>query len=350
MTLRTIRLILFITLIPEVLILGFFVYARIQSPPKAGRMIANALGIPHPAVIAHRGASYLAPEETRAAYLIARDLGADYLEGDVQRTKDGILVLLHDDTLERTSNVAEVFPGRQKDTIDRFTYAELLKLDLGSWFNSANPDRANDRFKGLKIQTVEDLLAIAEGGNHRPGVYLETKSPERYPGVEKDLVDLLTKRGWIGRDRVCADTPALIDESVIRPVRVGCGKAAVIFQSFSAESVQVLKNIAATVPRVYLVDEEMGARDGWPALVEKARSLDAGMGPVGYLSYPWHTGPAHRAGRLVHSYTINKKWQLWLMNQFGSDGVFTDRSEMALAHFDRVPPLDTKKLIAESVF
>jgi hypothetical protein len=49
MTLRTIRLILFITLIPEVLILGFFVYARIQSPPKAGRMIANALGIPHPA-------------------------------------------------------------------------------------------------------------------------------------------------------------------------------------------------------------------------------------------------------------------------------------------------------------
>ncbi len=349
MTLRGIRILLFITLIPEVLILGFFVYSRLLSPPHAGRTIAAEIGAPYPAVIAHRGASYLAPEETRAAYLVARDLGADYLEGDVQRTKDNVLVLFHDDTLERTTDVAKVFPGREKDTIDKFSYDELLKLDAGSWFNAAFPERANDRYRGLKIQTVEQMLAIAEGGSNRPGVYLETKSPERYPGVEKDIVALLTRRKWIGAGD-CAETPSLMAESAAAPVRVGCGKARVFFQSFDLGSVRKLRELAPSVPRVYLVDEDMGKTQAWSAIIADAQSAEAGLGPVGYLSYPWHTGPAHRAGRLVHSYTINKKWQLWLISQFGSDGFFTDRSELALAFFQKTGEPDTKKIIDESVF
>ncbi|MGV8378035.1 glycerophosphodiester phosphodiesterase family protein, partial [Pseudomonas aeruginosa] len=68
------------------------------------------------------------PEETAAAYLLARDLGADYLEADVQRSRDGVLVALHDDTLERTTDVAEVFPERAKDPVSSFTLAELKRL------------------------------------------------------------------------------------------------------------------------------------------------------------------------------------------------------------------------------
>ncbi|EPM99942.1 glycerophosphodiester phosphodiesterase, partial [Pseudomonas syringae pv. actinidiae ICMP 18804] len=73
----------------------------------------------------HRGASFDAPEETIPAYTLARDLGADYLEMDIQRTKDGVLIALHDDVLERTTNIAQVFPTRVKDPVSTFTLAEL---------------------------------------------------------------------------------------------------------------------------------------------------------------------------------------------------------------------------------
>ncbi|MFU7548478.1 glycerophosphodiester phosphodiesterase family protein, partial [Pseudomonas paraeruginosa] len=76
-----------------------------------------AAGGPWPAGIAHRGASTDAPEDTAAAYLLARDHGADYLEADVQRSRDGVLDALHDDTLERTTDVAEVIPGRAKHPV-----------------------------------------------------------------------------------------------------------------------------------------------------------------------------------------------------------------------------------------
>ncbi|MCK4562923.1 MAG: hypothetical protein KAT78_08460, partial [Flavobacteriaceae bacterium] len=67
--------------------------------------------IPKNAVIAHRGTTYWAPEETEPAYRWARNIGADYLELDLQMTKDSILVALHDDTLLRTSNIKDVFPN-----------------------------------------------------------------------------------------------------------------------------------------------------------------------------------------------------------------------------------------------
>src|SRR5678815_927111 len=63
-------------------------------------------------LIAHRGASGYAPEHTLAAYRLAMEQGADYVEQDLGVTKDGVLVCLHDDTLERTTNVEEVFPDR----------------------------------------------------------------------------------------------------------------------------------------------------------------------------------------------------------------------------------------------
>ena len=107
-----------------------------------GKALATAHGIAHPAVIAHRGASYDAPESTTPAYLLARDQGADYLELDLQRSSDGVLVVVHDDVLSRTSDVAERFPERKDSPVSAFTLAELKSLDAGSWFNQAYPARA----------------------------------------------------------------------------------------------------------------------------------------------------------------------------------------------------------------
>lgn len=330
-----------ILLIPPVAILLFFIYSFVVSPPDAGEDISAQLELPFPALMAHRGASGLAPEETEPAYLLARELGADYLEADVQRTKDGVLIALHDDTLERTTNISEVFPDRAKDTVETFTYAELMQLDAGSWFNDAKPDFARESFKGVKILTITELIDIAEGGGHKPGLYLETKAASRFPGIEKELVQLLRNRGWIG-------TPVTDVKPGEGMVSVAATKGRLVFQSFERDSLVTLKELAPDVPRVYLVHAMMiDESGGWNPLIEDAATIAQGLGPSGYEAWPWYTGPAHRKGLAVHHYTLNKKWMMWLVRQFGSDGIFTDRIDLALEYFNRADNINTDKVFEE---
>ena len=309
-------------------VVGFFLVSAIVSPPAGGQDLAQKLDIPYPAVIAHRGASALAPEETKAAYLVALQMGVDYLELDLQRTKDGVLIALHDDTLERTTNIAEVFPDRKSLTTDKFTFAELQRLDAGSWFNRTHTAGARKSFVGLRIVRLEDVIDIAEQGNPVPGLYIETKAPGQFPGIEKDLVDILVRRGWISR---------------------ATGRAApsrrLIFQSFEPDSLRKLRGIAPGVPRVYLISPDMKQKSGFPALLAQARSLGSGIGPAGYYGFAWYTGPAHRSGLIVHPYTINKAWQMRLLKQSGVDGIFTDASHIALPILKGRPPLDVEQIM-----
>ena len=120
-----------------VLALGFVTVHRDD-----GAAATRAIGLSFPTVMAHRGASYLAPEETALSYRLAQAVRADFLEADIQRTKDGVLIPLHDDTLERTTNVRDVFPGREKQPVSAFTWEELSRLDAGSWFNARFPERS----------------------------------------------------------------------------------------------------------------------------------------------------------------------------------------------------------------
>src|SRR5699024_11134330 len=113
-------------------------------------------------------------------------------------TRDGHLIALHDASLKRTTNIEQVFPARADDPVSSFTLAELKQLDAGSWFNKALPDRARDSFVGLKILTLRELMQIASSGDNQPGLYLETKAPDLFPGIEKDLAQLLREQHWIG--------------------------------------------------------------------------------------------------------------------------------------------------------
>ncbi len=292
------------------------------SPPSAGARIAAELNIPYPAVVAHRGASWDAPEETRPAYLLARNIHADFLEMDLQRSRDGVLLAFHDDTLERTTDVAEIFPGREKQTVDRFSWYELQRLDAGSWFNAAYPDRARDSFVGEKILRFEEFLEIAEFADedYQPGIYIETKAASRFPGIERQMVDILRRRGWLEDDR----------------------RGRIIFQSFEYQSLEKLKELAPEVPRVYLIGSSMAKDEGFDALIARAKDLGDGVGPVGYLAWPWYTGPAHREGLLIHHYTINAKWQMRLLNFFGSDGFFTDRPDQLMLFYGKDDHIDMR--------
>lgn len=98
------------------------------------------------AVIAHRGSTYRTPEETEAAYRWARNIGADYLEVDIQRSKDGVLLALHDMDLKRTTDCEEVFLNDSLFQAGNYTYQELMELDAGSWFNLAKPMQKRESF------------------------------------------------------------------------------------------------------------------------------------------------------------------------------------------------------------
>src|SRR5436309_8077430 len=122
-------------------------------------------------LIAHRGASGYAPEHTLASYRLALEQHADFVEPDLAVSKDGVLICLHDDTLERTTNVAKVFPDRAtSEAIGRagvrhwiandFTVAEIKRLDAGRWFDA--------KFAGARILTFEEMVALVRG---KAGLY-----------------------------------------------------------------------------------------------------------------------------------------------------------------------------------
>ena len=134
-------------------------------------------------LIAHRGASAHAPEHTAAAYTLAMEQGADFVEQDLQITKDGVLVCLHDLTLERTTNAAEVFPGRARSgprgrswPVADFTLEEIKQLDAGSWFKAD--------FRGQRVPTFQEAIDLMRG---RAGLYPETKDPAVYTGRGFDM-------------------------------------------------------------------------------------------------------------------------------------------------------------------
>ncbi|GGG54362.1 hypothetical protein GCM10011374_16610 [Kocuria dechangensis] len=135
-----------------------------------------------PLVIGHRGAAGTAPENTVAAFKDARAAGVDHLEIDVQLSADGVPFLFHDDTPARTTDVEEVFPGREHDPITSFTWAELQQLDAGSYFGA--------RFDGERIPHLDDAARIATVNT---GVYIEIKSPKNSPGVEQVVADALAE-------------------------------------------------------------------------------------------------------------------------------------------------------------
>ncbi|MET3987057.1 glycerophosphodiester phosphodiesterase family protein [Streptomyces sp. PvR034] len=189
-------------------------HAGPKAPPLAG-----LLGLP--VVYAHRGASAYAPENTLASIDLAARLGMDWVENDVQRTKDGVLVVIHDDTLKRTTDVQKVFPGRSPWRVKDFTAAEIARLDAGSWFRP--------EFAGARIPTLREYLDRVQLNQGR--LLLEVKKPELYPGIEREILDLLGSRGWL-------DTRHVASRLVV--------------QSFSADSVALVHRMRPDVVTAFL--------------------------------------------------------------------------------------------------
>lgn len=229
--------------------------------------------MPEHAVIAHRGTIFWAPELTEAAFRWARNSGADYLELDVHRTKDGHLVVMHDKTLKRTTNVGEIFPGREDDPVETFMLGEILQLDAGTAFNQKNPEQARHSFSSEKVLVFEDVFRIAEGkrikrnpdgsrlfsisdegeyhfeyeadpadNGNRPGIYIETKSSQSYSGLEEQVYQALTAYEW---NPLEANGQKNISRDFYRDGKVNIGNTSgkILVQTFSREGMHHLKEL-----------------------------------------------------------------------------------------------------------
>jgi glycerophosphoryl diester phosphodiesterase len=156
--------------------------AASADPAPAAAEVAN---------VAHRGASAYAPENTIAAFELADAQDADLFELDVQETKDHQLVLMHDTTLARTTNVESVFPDRAPWNVSSFTLEEIRQLDAGSWFG--------EEFKGEPVPTLGESLRAMRGSGL--GLLLEVKAPELYPGIERRVAAELRRHpSWLRPD------------------------------------------------------------------------------------------------------------------------------------------------------
>jgi glycerophosphoryl diester phosphodiesterase len=247
-----------------------------------------------PVVIAHRGASATVPEHTVSAYDRAIATGADYLELDVQRTRDGVLVVVHDATLDRTAR------GSSADCTGRVaekTIAQIESCDMGAWFNSAYPSLARAEFVGLHVPRLADVLA-RYGATTR--LYIEPKDPDSYPGIEADIVAELHQNGITASS---SDVPR------------------VFVQSFSKASLLRVRALDPTIPLVQIFD----AMDpvAIVAQLSDVRSYAAAIGVRKQDVTPGLVESAHSRCLLVHAYVSDDQPEMQSLLAMGVDGIFT---------------------------
>jgi len=224
---------------------------------------------------AHRGASGVCPENTMAAFKKAIELGATGIETDVQLTKDGKLVLIHDESLKRTAGAE----GWVKDG----TLSELKRLDAGSWFNPA--------FKDETIPELDELLELAKP-----------------TGL---ILNLELKNGVVQYQG--------LEEKVIAAVRAYGMSERVIISSFNHYSLAVCRQLAPEIKTGVLYME--GLYRPW----DYAKTVGAAaLHPYHYAVTPEWVSEAREHGVIYNPFTVNDPEQMKRLIAAGVAGIITD--------------------------
>ena len=233
-------------------------------------------------IISHRGLAGLLPEESQSGYLAAADLGTDYLEMDVHRSQDNVLIVNHDNTFARMTNINQIFPNRTNDLIYTFSWDEISKL----------------KNKGVPILKLEEVINISLNHPNHPGLYIESKSPELYPGVEKQIVDLLQAKDAFHQVKI-------------------------FFQSFDIESIKRFKELRPEVPRIYLSNASYSnlIRTELPLATQFANGIGPNINQVKAIHFP---------KLLAHFWTVDNPVQMKTLINQKADGIFTNRTDLLM--------------------
>jgi len=243
--------------------------------------------------VAHRGGAAYAPENTMAAFKKGFESKADFIELDVTMTKDGVLIVIHDDTVNRTTNGT----GKVVD----LTYDYISRLDAGSWFSP--------EFAGEHVPTLGEVLDAFRG---KIGILIEIKNPKIYPGIEQKVADELTSRNM--------DKPE---------------NGKIIVQSFDWNAVKTFHDILPEVPVGVLT---FHASDVTPARLAEAATyanyVNPYWGTLNLLPYLVRVTPdvidlVHDYGMGIMVWTVNTPADIAWLVKSQVDGVITDNPIMS---------------------
>lgn len=238
-------------------------------------------------IIAHRGASGYAPENTMPAFEMALDMNAEGIELDVHTTKDGEVVVIHDHTIDRTSDGEGLVGG--------FTLDELRKFDYGSWYG--------DEFKGVTIPTLREVLELLRDWNGLLNIEIKS-GPIIYEGIEQKVIDLIEEYEMADR---------------------------IIISSFNHYSLRDIKKIDPSIKIGLLY----GAGLVEPWIYAKRLNAEA-LHPSYHNIIPELVEGCHENGIQLNPYTIDREQDIERMINAGVDGIITNYPDRALAVRDRI--------------
>jgi len=241
---------------------------------------------PYPRLFAHRGGGSLAPENTLAAIRLGQSLGYHAHEFDVKLSKDGVSMLLHDATLERTTTGK----GRAAD----YPWADLVKLDAGAWHSA--------EFRGERLPTFAEVASLLRSQGTLANVEIKPT-----PGFERETGEQVGReaaRLWQG-----AAVPPLLS-------------------SFSFEALMAAKGAAPDLPRAWLASRF--AEEDW----EKLAALEAVSIHTNHAKLdPANIARLHERGYRVLLYTVNEVDEARRLFGLGADGIITDNLREFAAAF-----------------
>ncbi len=270
-----------VTIICAFLVIGTFVYYKVNEL-KYTKAINQSNHIKN---ISHRGASAYAPEHTIPAYTLGQQLKADYIEIDLQMTKDGHLVAMHDETLNRTTNGTGL--------VKEHTLEELKQLKADSSFNEKHPNLAKREYENAKVPTLEEVIEVF---GHEANYYIETKSPDEYPEMEEKLLEIINH--YEIQDKV-------------------------IIQSFSEESLQKIHNLNVNIPLVQLLSYKKAVQLT-ELEIKKYKTYCIGLG----MNYKYidsaYVKRIKKHGLEVHPFTVDNEQDMKKLLLWGVDGMFTN--------------------------
>ncbi len=244
---------------------------------------------PYPFWIAHRGAGRLAPENTLAAFRLGASHGYRMFECDAKLSADGVVFLMHDSTLERTTNAPQLFDPGASGVGGDHPWSALSQLDAGGWHSRA--------YAGEPLPTLDNVARFCL----RNGYFLNIEIKPT-PGVERRTGEVVAReaaRLWAG-----AQAPPLLT-------------------SFRPEALQGAQAVAPHLPRGLLLDTL------WTGWMEAALSL--GCAAIVCNHALWDRGSVaqvHGAGLRCLSYTVNDEWAAQRLLALETDGIITDRVDL----------------------
>jgi glycerophosphoryl diester phosphodiesterase len=228
-------------------------------------------------IVAHRGASGHAPENTMAAFRRAVELGATFIETDLQLTRDAQVIAIHDSTLDRTTN--------GKGPVHLKSQEEIRALDAGAWFGSG----ADKPFAGERVPTLEEIVQFAK---------------------ERDVIFYL---------EIKAGSSWGVEHAVVAALRESAEAARVVILSFDPAILESVHRLDSALMTGFLCEHPSND------LVERALRVGARqLAPRGDLVTSALVNKAHEAGLQVVAWTINEPDQMRRLISAGVNGIMTD--------------------------